>query len=178
MMNEITDLLMNDLAEIHKGSCLVQAKFEKRCCRLIAQRFFERGIPAFASVDYPENARENPAKPDECDLVISTGAAGWLWIEKKVIWKGVGAAAHYLRQEAVTDARKLDRLRRPEAAFAGLLMVGLDNTKRESARLERDVEGIYVEAAKVSAWKHAYRPLDPVEGYRVHVWFRWRPVDG
>ena len=167
--------IFNDLRAIHASEGLAQAKFEKRGCRLIADRFFSRGTPAFASVAYPEKARVNPQRADECDLVIAVNAGEWLWIEKKVIWKP--GAAHYIAIEAVNDARKLDTLARPEASYVGLLMIGLDATKRPAARLTTDVNGRYVNAAKIGSWRRHHCELDPAEGYRIDVWFWWRSVD-
>jgi hypothetical protein len=173
-MRQLVKRLFSDLREIHQSIGLVQPKFEKRGCRIIAQRFFDRGTPAFSSVGYPENARNRAQKADECDLVIAVNSRDWLWIEKKVIWKP--GAGHYISVEAVADARKLAGLRPPQAAYIGLLMLGLDSTKRESANLCKDVDIAYVRNARIKDWNRTYERLDAAKACRLHAWFWWRPV--
>ncbi len=177
-MIEFIERIREDLTAIHQTEGLVRCKQEKAWCRQIAANFFNRGITAFASVGYPLSARvDNPCRPTECDLVINVAPREWFWIEAKVIWKDSTSAAHYLAQEAVEDARKLDHLRRPEAAHVGLLMIGLDATKRSQYHLEHDVNGRYVRNAGIASWQGRYYSLTPSGNYRVHLWFWWRPVN-
>ena len=175
-MSKVLSALREGVAHVHLTESLINCG-EKRLCRQLAQRFFDANIPAFASVGYPERCRaHNLARPDECDLVIQLPAKKWLWVECKIIWKGKGAAAHYLAQEAVRDPRKLDRLGRPEASHVGVLMVGLDRTIRETARLGLDVEGWYTKKARLGSWHRQAWTLKDAGGFRVSVWLWWRPV--
>jgi hypothetical protein len=173
-MKQIMQRLNRDLSQFHEEIGLGAQSHEKAICRHIASCFFARGTPAFACTAYPASSRGGDRiRRDECDLVIRTSARDWLWIEAKQIWKP--GAAHWLWVDAVNDVKKLASLRAPEAAYVGILLVGVDTTKRERHYLSGDIDR-FVRRAGLGLWTTSCSEFDSPIGMRISAWAWWRPV--
>ena len=116
--------------------------WEERLSDGLARGLRDRGLGVLTEKFYP-NSRER------CDLVIPIEPTGKLWIEFKTAYRedlggvleGTKPVEQYGKRSwiagvsdiAAKDIVKLNRLKRPDAAHAGILLLGFDRIDRPLA---------------------------------------------
>jgi hypothetical protein len=137
----------------------------------------EHGRDAVNQCHYPRTARR-------CDLVVNDSQKGRFWIEVKGEWREwIVRPGHVKRNTSyrkylistANDVDKLLLLRRPDADWIGLLVLGFD--RPQEPILDADLK--VIRSRMDAAWQESYDEWEDQQwvGFRVRTWFWWRPVD-
>ena len=166
---------------LHRSGYGCEPSWSQRLCELLSAG----GIRAYAEVPFPAYALPPGKKRQRCDLRVHLDA-GPMWLEIKGAWPVCfrvlpgGDVEDYVwrtyRKHLGTtadDFAKLNRLRSPDAARIGVLLVGFDSAReRLDAAVGQMVRQIGAgwEGGEVASWDESSNRT------RARVWFWSKPT--